>query len=100
MKRIEGYNNEESYRRAKAQVEKLKGFYIHATVYSIFVLVFIWLNLKSGNFPWAIFPIAGWGLGLLGHASDTFQYSILFGKDWEKRKIKEYMEKDNSSIPF
>ncbi len=82
------------YQRAKEQVDKIKGFYIHASIYAIFCLVFIWLNLQSSYFPWAIFPIAGWGLGVLGHASDTFEFNLFFGKDWEKRKIEEIMKKD------
>ncbi|WP_432410591.1 2TM domain-containing protein [Rasiella sp. SM2506] len=79
--------------RAREYVEKLKGFYIHITIYSIFIPVFIWLNYQSNTgFPWAIFPIAGWGFGVLGHASETFQWSPFFNKKWEERKIRQYMD--------
>lgn len=86
--------NESSYNRAKKRVDKLRGFYIHATIYSVFVIFFIWLNIGGSDFPWAIFPIAGWGLGLLGHASETFDHTIFFGKKWETRKIRELMEEE------
>ncbi|MCH9660185.1 MAG: 2TM domain-containing protein [Bacteroidetes bacterium] len=89
---------EQRYAKAKEQVEKLKGFYTHATIYTVFVFVFIWLNMQSTSYPWAIFPIAGWGLGVLGHAADTFQFNIFFGKDWESRKIKELMDEDSHSF--
>lgn len=82
------------YEIARKRVEALKCFYTHLTIYLIFVVVFVWLNLTSSNFPWAIFPIAGWGLGVLGHASETFNYNIFFGKQWEERKIREMMNKD------
>ena len=88
--------SEKKYEQAKEQVEKIKGFYIHATIYLIFVPVFIWLNLQSNaGFPWAIFPIGGWGFGVLGHAAETFNYNPFFGKEWEERKIKDLMDKDN-----
>ncbi|MAN58388.1 MAG: histidine kinase [Flavobacteriaceae bacterium] len=92
----DGYISEKKYARAKERVEKLKGFYIHLAIYLFFVPVFIWLNLKSGtNFPWALFPIAGWGFGVLGHAAETFNYNPFFGKEWEARKIRELMDKED-----
>lgn len=79
------------YLRAKDKVEKLKGFYIHFTIYCIFVPVFIFLNLRSTSFPWALFPICGWGWGVIGHASETFGWNPLFNKTWESKKIEELM---------
>ncbi|RFN58017.1 2TM domain-containing protein [Marixanthomonas ophiurae] len=92
----ETYISEKKYARAKERVQKLKGFYGNLGMYLVFIPVFIWLNYKSGTgFPWAIFPIAGWGMGVLAHAAETFNYNPFFGKDWEKRKIKELMEEDD-----
>tara|TARA_R100000935_G_scaffold8302_7_gene17427 strand:- start:58112 stop:59449 length:1338 start_codon:yes stop_codon:yes gene_type:complete len=92
----EAYISDKRMQRAKEYVEKLKGFYAHITIYCIFIPFFIWLNYKSNaGFPWAIFPIVGWGLGVLGHASETFQWNPFFNKNWEERKIKELMEEDN-----
>jgi len=34
----------------------------------------------------------GWGIGIVIQAFITFGY----GRDWEERKIREYMEKDNN----
>jgi hypothetical protein len=93
--------NESRFRRAKEQVDGLRCFYKHASIYCIFVVFFIWLNIRSSDFPWAIFPIAGWGLGLLGHASQTFKYTIFFGKKWEAKKIREMMkEEEEESMQF
>ncbi len=92
----ETYISDKRLERAKEYVEKLKGFYIHATIYTIFIPVFIWLNYQSNaGFPWAIFPIAGWGFGVLGHASETFQWNPFFNKSWEERKIKEFMNEED-----
>jgi hypothetical protein len=87
------YISDKRMERAKHYVEKLKGFYIHGTIYIIFVPVFIWLNYQSNTgFPWAVFPILGWGFGVLGHASETFQWNPFFNKGWEERKMKEFMD--------
>ncbi|OAB78869.1 2TM domain-containing protein [Cochleicola gelatinilyticus] len=95
MNTQETYISNKKYATAKERVEKLKGFYIHLTIYLLFVPVFIWLNyISRAGFPWAAFPILGWGFGVLGHASDTFNYNPFFGKNWEQRKIKELMNKD------
>tara|TARA_R100000988_G_scaffold37168_1_gene18662 strand:+ start:1429 stop:2757 length:1329 start_codon:yes stop_codon:yes gene_type:complete len=89
------YISDKRIERAKEYVEKLKGFYVHLTIYCIFVPVFIWLNFKSNaGFPWAIFPIVGWGFGVIGHASETFGWNPFFNKNWEEKKIREFMEED------
>ncbi|MBT8256516.1 MAG: 2TM domain-containing protein [Bacteroidia bacterium] len=93
MKLLEN-NSQAKYTRAKKKLERIKSFYTHLLIYCIFVLFFIWLNLRSSDFPWALFPILGWGLGVLGHASETFDHHIPFGKNWEERKIKEFMQEE------
>jgi 2TM domain/Histidine kinase len=89
------YISEKRYERAKKHVENLKGFYVHFCIYLVMVPVFIFLNIKSTNFPWALFPIIGWGFGIAGHAMEVFNYNPILGKDWEERKIRELMRKDN-----
>ncbi len=89
------YISEKKYARAKEHVEKLKGFYIHFAIYLMMMPVFIFLNYRSTGFPWAIFPILGWGFGVAGHAMETFNYNPLLGKDWEEKKMKELMDKDD-----
>jgi hypothetical protein len=91
----ETYISGKRLERAKKKVEELKGFYIHFSIYLIMVPVFIYLNAKSTSFPWAIFPIGGWGFGVLGHASEVFGWNPFFGKDWEERKIRKFMEEDS-----
>lgn len=96
MKTQDTYISEKRYENAKDQVDKLKGFYAHFTVYLIFVPIFIYLNYQSNvGFPWAIFPIGGWGFGVAGHAAETFNWNPFFGKDWEQRKIKEMLDKED-----
>ncbi|MCW8980401.1 MAG: 2TM domain-containing protein [Altibacter sp.] len=94
MKTQETYISEKKYERAKKQVEELKSFYVHLTIYLLMIPVFVWLNFRSTGFPWAIFPIVGWGFGVMGHAMEVFHYNPFLGKDWEEKKIKKLMDDD------
>ncbi|HVR49204.1 MAG TPA: 2TM domain-containing protein [Pseudorhodoferax sp.] len=49
-------------RRAKAKL----GWFVHATVYVLVNAVLLTLSLAGGR-HWALFPLLGWGLGLLFH---------------------------------
>lgn len=94
MKKIENYENS-SYLKAVERVEKMKEFYQNLVTYLIFIPVFIFINLRfSPQFHWFYFPIIGWGIGVLFHGLDAYNYSIFLGRDWEEKKIKELMNKD------
>ena len=96
------YIEEERYLAAKKKVKKIKGFYVHLLVYvlvNLFLLVSIYLNLDEdesifqfGHFTTAIF----WGIGVVIHGISTFGLDMIFGKNWEERKIKEYMDKEEN----
>ncbi|PQZ47970.1 MULTISPECIES: 2TM domain-containing protein [Bacillus] len=85
---------DENYLRAKKRVENLKAFYIHLTVYILVNLMLFLINVSSDSSKlWFLYPLGGWGIGIVIHGLTTFPFGI-FGKEWEERKIKEYMEKD------
>ncbi|MCU5224707.1 MULTISPECIES: 2TM domain-containing protein [Bacillus] len=84
----------ENYLRAKKRVENLKAFYIHLMVYILVNLMLFFINISSDSSKlWFLYPLGGWGIGIVIHGLTTFPFGI-FGKEWEERKIKEYMEKD------
>lgn len=86
-------NQNTSYIKAQKRVKDIKEFYSHLTTYCLIIPLLIFINLyTSSEFLWFFFPMFGWGIGLAIHAFATFGY----GKDWEEKKIKEIMEKDNS----
>ena len=89
--------SDDKYGRAKKRVDELKGFYIHLLVY-VAVNAFILINIamQSNEFwQWPhFFTLFFWGIGLLVHAAIVFKYNPLFGKNWEERQIKKYMDKD------
>lgn len=99
---MEDINQKIRYEQAKKEVEKIKGFYIHALV---FVLIngFLLFNkydklpvevsfLELKNFKLVFF----WGIGLAAHGISVFGPSLMFGKNWEERKIRELMNRDKN----
>ncbi|WDF47509.1 2TM domain-containing protein [Chryseobacterium sp. KACC 21268] len=92
--------NEIKYLEAKKRVKKLKGFYIHLTIYVLVNLMIVLINyqdLKPGEsyFKWENFiTLFFWGIGLLAHAMSVFVPQFVLGKNWEERKIRELMDKN------
>ncbi|NNE75638.1 MAG: 2TM domain-containing protein [Pricia sp.] len=98
-------NRRDKKYRARRKVEKLKGFYIHFTVFilvNLFILIAtVFARMKSGeSFTEAFFSFATfitpffWGIGLAFHAANVFSLNPFFNKDWEERQIQKYMEED------
>lgn len=85
----------EKMKRAHKKVEEVKSFYGNLTSYCIIIPFLIVVNLLTTDFLWFFFPMLGWGLGVLFHYMNTFNKNPFFGKNWEQRKIREFMEKDN-----
>ncbi|MFK5974472.1 MAG: 2TM domain-containing protein [Flavobacteriaceae bacterium] len=82
------------YKKAKEHVEKVKGFYGNLLAYCIVIPFLAILNYNTSGFPWVLFPMFGWGFGVVTHGMEVFGYNPLLGKGWEERKIKKYMEDD------
>jgi len=98
IKMEEKYNSELMKEAEKRAEEKL-GFYVHLTVYSIvnIMLFLIWLFITKG-FPWFLFPLGGWGIGILFHFLSAFVFTrrLILKKLTEKeiKKLKEEMGKE------
>jgi len=84
--------DDKRYEKAKKHVEELKGFYGNLTAYCIVIPCLALLNYNTTSFPWIIFPTIGWGFGLTVHGMEVFGYNPLWGKRWEERKIREFMD--------
>lgn len=94
---MENTNQEyERYQKASKKVKEIKGFYSHLAVYILVISVLTFINLKyTPEYIWVLWSAFGWGFGLLGHASKVFDWVPFFGKDWEEKKIKEYIDEEN-----
>ena len=87
---------ESKYIRAKERVDKLKKFYTNLTSYVVVISGLAALNywLNGFSYMWFLWAAFGWGIGIIFHAINTFNLNPFFGKDWEERKIKEFMDED------
>lgn len=87
------YSEQERYDLAKKRVQEVKGFYGNLTAYIVVNLFFVVINLlTSPEHLWFYWPMLGWGIGVLFHGLRVFNYMPFLGKDWEERKMKEFME--------
>jgi len=92
------YTEEERYRKAQKRVEEIKGFYGNLTSYVFVNIGLQVLNLiTSPDHLWFFWPLLGWGIGVAIHAMKVFNYLPFLDKDWEQKKIKEFMEKEEQS---
>jgi hypothetical protein len=93
---MESFDNEfEKYQKAKKQVEEIKGFYTHLASFIIFNLIILFINLKyTPQVLWFFWTTVGWGIGVFFHAAKVFDFFPYFTKDWEEKKIKQFMEEE------
>ena len=81
--------NEERYERARRRAKALKSFYAHLITYvGVMVVLFFVDYSDRGGTWWFYWPLIGWGIAVAMHAFEVF------GSGWEKRKIKQLMEKE------
>lgn len=102
------FREENSYIRAKKRVKAIKGFYSHLLVYilvNIFISGVIIFGLtRQENYSFidslsnfGVYSTWGfWGIGIFFHWLGVFGFKSLgFGSDWEEKKIKEILEKED-----
>lgn len=95
METQKAYIEDKRYEKAKERVQAIKGFFGNLLAYCIVIPFLAWLNYRTTDFPWVLFPALGWGIGLITHGMEAYGYNPLWGRRWEERKIKEFMEQDD-----
>ena len=103
----QNFTQEDSFIRAKKRVKAIKGFYVHLIVYvlvNIFISGIIIFGLMQSDYSFSNaitnFGVYStwlfWGIGMFFHWMGIFGFKSLgFGNDWEEKKIKELMDKEN-----
>ena len=87
----------ENYKKAKKQVQEIKGFYSHLLTYVIVMIILVYINLKySPEYLWFLWSMMGWGIGLLFHAMKVFKFVPFLGKDWERKKMQQFMDEEKN----
>jgi fatty acid desaturase len=93
-------NSEDQELRDKAEkiVEAKIGFRQHLLFYLIvnFFLFIVWLVIAlvvggGAWFPWFVFPLAGWGIGIILHAYETYGATHQYAR--REELIRKEMER-------
>ena len=79
------------YEEARKRVEAKKGFYKHLLIYIVvnIMLVLIWAFASGGGYPWFLWVLGFWGIGVLFNYFDVF---VRLGKV-DKAAIEKEAEK-------
>ena len=75
--------------RAIKRLKKRHDFYGHLLIYVLFnaFIVIIWAITNNQGFFWPVFPIVGWGIGVVMNAWDVYQ-----GDEPDEEKIRAEIE--------
>jgi hypothetical protein len=59
--------------REARQILKRRTFYLHLSIYIAvnLMLIVIWA-LAGAGFPWFLFVLMGWGIGIVAHGASAF----------------------------
>lgn len=91
------YTESQRYYFAHKKVEEIKKFYHHLTVYVICNPVVIAVNLlTSPGYLWCLWCLFGWAVPIILHGLKAFDRLPFLNKDWEERKIREILEKEDN----
>ena len=92
------FRNEEAYLRAKKRVDAISGFYWHFAIYiivNVFLILLIGFNSGDGFRGFGPYATAFfWGIGIMFHFLGVFGFNFILGKNWEQRKMKEFMDQE------
>lgn len=95
----------EEYRKAEfgyTLAESRRGFRIHAAVYAFVMTGLITLNAllwtyADVDFPWAVFPLVGWGIGLTLHYVFGFRRAADEARA-RQRSVETYAERTKDLV--
>lgn len=95
---MENFEQQSRYLKAKEQVAEIKKFYGSLFSYIVVIGAIAAVNyyVNEWSHPWFLWAAAGWGIGLIFRAAKAFNWNPVITRDWEERKIKEFMERDQS----
>ena len=76
--------------RAIKQLKKRRDFHGHLLIYFLVntFLVVIWAVTTPSGFFWPIFPIVGWGIGVVMNAWDVY-----FAEDFDEDDIQDEIDR-------
>ena len=86
-------SEEEIYEEARKRVKDKKDFYGHLTVYILvnIILIFTWAFASGGGYPWFLWCLVPWGIGIVFHFLSVFVFPKSAAKD--RQAIEKEVDK-------
>ncbi len=88
-------SDEELKKIARKTAENKVDFYTHLVIYiavNLFLIAIWYATSGIGSFPWFVFPLFGWGIGIGAHFVEAFRGKAymerLAEKEYQKLKKK------------
>ncbi|MCW4025677.1 MAG: 2TM domain-containing protein [Candidatus Bathyarchaeota archaeon] len=93
-------SDEQLRQKARERAGAKLSFYIHAAVYAAVntLLFLIWFFTGGlSTFPWFLFPLVFWGIGLAAHYMTSFTYLGYYDRmtEEEYQRLKKEQEKQH-----
>ncbi len=90
------------YKEALQRVHKIKKFYSHLIVYIFVNTIIIAVKtqkIDEGETIWHAFYVPlFWGIGLVLHALNVFDKIPFFNREWEEKKVKQFIDEEEREI--
>ncbi|MDJ0497338.1 MAG: 2TM domain-containing protein [Acidimicrobiia bacterium] len=59
--------------RAIRRIRAKRGFWVHASIYlAVIAFLFLIWAMTSATYPWPLWPMLGWGIGVIAHAASVY----------------------------
>jgi len=82
-------SDQQIWLKARKRAEEKAGFFVHLGIYlavNTFLGILWWTTTGPFSYPWFVIPMAGWGIGVVGHF-----VSVLAGESYIDRTAqREY----------
>jgi hypothetical protein len=90
---------DEKYLRAKEKITEIKKFYSRLVRSLLLFAVVGGINYYQNEWeqPWFLWVVFGVGIGLAFKAIKVFGLNPFLGKNWEKRKIEQFMQEEDNT---
>jgi len=87
------------YRRAKERVEEIRKFYgkVASAMVTIIIVASINYYFNEWRNAWFLWVVFGLSISLFFKANKIFNLNPFMGRDWEERKIQEFLQQEENT---